>query len=240
MDPVPQSGTPSALRAVGVRVKIGGIRRRLDGRLDGRGEFHGVQVSPSKFREPLVSLDIISALLEASVALGKVSSEQLFDQAFCVPIKVTGKCKFAGEDHLINSHGIVVHKRRLAGEHLIHQDAKRPPVDALSVALIQKHLWRDVLGRAAQRISLEDYLLRKAKIRNFHKAVAVEKKIFGLQIAVDDIFFVQVLKDERYRGGVKLSRRVLKASSSAKVREKLAAVDVVKNHVQKSVVLKGA
>ena len=33
-----------------------------------------------------------------------------------------------------------------------HEHAERPPVDALAVALVEQHLGRDVLGRAAERI----------------------------------------------------------------------------------------
>ncbi len=51
------------------------------------------------------------------------------------------------------STGCVVRiKRRLADDHFVEDDPDRPPVAGLGVPLLQQDLWRDVVGRAHQRV----------------------------------------------------------------------------------------
>ena len=53
-------------------------------------------------------------------------------------------------------------ERRKADEHLVEEDAERPPVDFLAVADSHDHFRRQVLGRAAKGLGLGAVDLRAA------------------------------------------------------------------------------
>ena len=60
-------------------------------------------------------------------------------------MKIAGELNLAFEDLLVDGHRIVVIEWVNAGEHLVREDAERPPVDGLSVALVEEHFGRQVL-----------------------------------------------------------------------------------------------
>ena len=54
------------------------------------------------------------------------------------------------EDLSVHLVGVLVVEGREARQHLVEQDAQRPPVDRLGVALAEQQLGREVLGSAAE------------------------------------------------------------------------------------------
>jgi len=50
---------------------------------------------------------------------------------------------------LVNLHGILIPKWRLADEELVDQDAKCPPIDCAAVASILDRFWCEVFGSSA-------------------------------------------------------------------------------------------
>ena len=49
-------------------------------------------------------------------------------------VKILGEVDLARQDLLVDAHRLLVAERRLADNHLVDQDAQRPPVDRLPVA----------------------------------------------------------------------------------------------------------
>ncbi len=113
-------------------------------------------------------------------------------------IKFSGELYFAFEDLLINNHRVVVIEGVDTSNHLIGQNAQGPPVDWLSVSLIQKHFRRQILGRSAQCVSSGLTVLSKAEICQLQVAVLVDENVLWLQISVDDVLRMQILKHKCY------------------------------------------
>ena len=57
-------------------------------------------------------------------------------------VEIAGELNLALENLLVDGHRIIVIEGVNAGEHLVREDAERPPVDGLSVALIEEHFGR--------------------------------------------------------------------------------------------------
>ena len=60
-------------------------------------------------------------------------------------MKIARELNLTLEDLLIDGHRVVVIEGVNAREHLVREDAERPPVDGLSVALVEEHFGRQVL-----------------------------------------------------------------------------------------------
>lgn len=191
-----------------------------------------VKRGPVEFQVPLVVLHIVGPALEAAVSLREVRGEQLLDETAGAAIEVPREDEVTGENFLVNPHRVVINKRRLAGEHLIVKDPKRPPVDPLVVALVEEHLGRDVLGGTAERVGLELHLLREAKVGDFEVTFAIKQQVLRLQITVDDLVEVEVLKYQRDLRSVELRRVVVEPPCLPQVREELPARDVLQRQVE--------
>ena len=97
-----------------------------------------------------VSFNIFSSILHVAQPLGPVGHEELLDQILRHGVNVTGPVYLPAEDLLVDPEGIVVKERRVAGQHLIDEDAEGPPVHRLVVALRLDDLGRQVLRGPAQ------------------------------------------------------------------------------------------
>ena len=80
-------------------------------------------------------LDVLRPGLHVSQPLGPIVDQQPLDQVLWVLLHVLRPLKLASEDLLVDAEGVVVKEGRVAGKHLVDQDAKRPPVHCLVVAL---------------------------------------------------------------------------------------------------------
>ena len=57
-------------------------------------------------------------------------------------VKIAGELNLALENLLVDGHRVIVIEGVNAGEHLVRQDAECPPVDGLSVALVEENFGR--------------------------------------------------------------------------------------------------
>ena len=76
------------------------------------------------------------ARLQVPVPLAEVSRHQLLHQRLRVLVKVLREVDLASQDLLVDTHRLLVAERRLAHNHLVDQDAQRPPVHRLPVAWV--------------------------------------------------------------------------------------------------------
>jgi hypothetical protein len=58
-------------------------------------------------------------------------------------------CCFTGQDVLVQHHAVLGEKRRVSYQHLVQEDAERPPVYRLAVTFVQNDLWSEVPGEGA-------------------------------------------------------------------------------------------
>jgi hypothetical protein len=78
--------------------------------------------------------------------------------------------------------------------HLVDEDSQRPPISSFVVSSTFKHLGGEVLRRPAKGfgdLAVPDYL-RHAEVGQAHVAVIVHEHVFQLEVAINEIFGVQV------------------------------------------------
>ena len=121
-------------------------------------------------------------------------------------MEIAGELNLALEDFLVDGHGVVVVERVDARQHLIGEDAERPPVHGLAVALVQEHFGGEVLRRATQRISARLAVLGETKVCELQVALLVDENILRLQISVNDVQRVEVLEHQRDLRGIEPNR----------------------------------
>jgi hypothetical protein len=117
-------------------------------------------------------------------------------------VKIARELNLALEDLLVYGHGIVVVEGVDSGYHLVGEDTERPPVDGLTVAFVEKHLGRQVLGGAAQSVGARLAVLCEAEVCQFEVPLRVNKNVLWLKVTVDDVQRVQVLEHQRHLGRV--------------------------------------
>ena len=67
----------------------------------------------------------------------------MLDERAAVFVEISRELEIPADDVLVDHHGIRVVEGIDAGEHFVHENAESPPVDALSVALVQNNLRGD-------------------------------------------------------------------------------------------------
>ena len=80
-------------------------------------------------------LDILCAGLHVAKPLSSIVHEQPLDQVLGSLLHVLRPLQLASEDLLVDEERVVVEEGRVAGQHLVDQDAKGPPVNRFGVAL---------------------------------------------------------------------------------------------------------
>lgn len=90
-----------------------------------------------------------------------------------------------------------------------------------------QYFWRQVLGCAAERVSLLVLLqyFRESEICQAHVAVLIEQNILGLEVTVDNFLAVQVAESIGDDGRVELRPVFLEVASFSKVHEQLTSSD---------------
>ena len=97
---------------------------------------------------------------------------------------------------MVRGHRVIVVEGVNASDHLEREDAERPPIDGLAVALVEEDLGGEILRRATQRVCARLAVLGEAEIGQSEVALLVNKDILRLQITVDDVQRMQVLEHE--------------------------------------------
>ena len=117
---------------------------------------------PVDSTKPFVVFDFIGTARRAAHSERAVGAQERSDQVACLRLNVRRELVVAVHDLLVDADRVVIVEGRIASEHLINEDAQRPPVDALAVALRLDDLGRQVLGGAAERPRAIGYLLGKS------------------------------------------------------------------------------
>ena len=186
-------------------------------------------------------------------ALRGVRHEHAQEQGARLGGDIVGEGKRGGHNVLVQHidivavrvRGVVV-ERQVAGEHGIQDHAARPHVDGRADvhAVLHDELRRRVARTAAARrhqvVAAGAEIVRKAKIGDDHIAVAVEEQVLELQVAVDDLFAVQVrdARDELRKEAARLAlleallrENVVKQLATRAVLEHDADVALRLNHL---------
>ena len=96
-----------------------------------------------------MSFYIFCPIFHVSKTFCSVLDKKLLNEIFGYGVHVSRPVYFAAQDLLVDAEGVVVEEGRVAGQHLVHEDAQRPPVHRLVVALDQSgvSIWsRDLVS----------------------------------------------------------------------------------------------
>jgi len=113
-------------------------------------------------------------------------------------MEISWELNLSLENLLVDSHGIIVIERIDSSQHLVGEDAHRPPVDGLAMAFVEEHFGGEVLRRTAKRISARLAIFGEAEIGELEIALLVNENVLWLEIAVDNVQGVEILEHESH------------------------------------------
>jgi len=184
-----------------------------------------------------VVLDVSAAVLEASVPFGHISNQQVLDQTFCVLVKIARELNLALQDFLVDCHRVIIVEGVNTGVHFVDENTKGPPVNGFAVTLVQQHLRSKILGGSAESVGTSLAVLGKTEVGKLQVAFIINEDILGLEITVDDVLRVKVLKHERHLGAIEHGMFGVQFSFSSQIGKQLTASNVLHEEVQVAAVL---
>lgn len=165
-----------------------------DFRLERRLHLAILNLLPVDAPEEQVTADVLLASISAAQALRRILGEEALAHVLGLLAQVLRIGHVVVRDGSEQLLLVLAVKRRLADEHLVQEDAVRPPVDRLAVRLIEDDLRGDVVRGAAERLGRlvqVDVLLAHAKVRYLNVTVGVQQHVVQLQVTINDATRVQ-------------------------------------------------
>ena len=190
----------------------------------------------------------------ASEARGAIGRQQVADEAEPVVDALKRALVVSSmHDALDHDRQVGVRKGWRSGQHLVHEAAKSPPVNAKIVRFATNRLWCHVAGCAANRSGpllppLRDTRRRqfnaseafgKAKVGEFHMAIHPHEDVLGLQVAKHDAVVVHVLQSEAYLSADKGGPRKWHSPHATEQKEQIASANIIECKIHIGCVLKG-
>jgi hypothetical protein len=160
----------------------------------GSDEFLLLEHVPVEALEPRALLYLGGLALDHAQALRRLMLQEIADDGFGLRGEVRGELVAAADDLVVHFELVLVVEGGVAGHHLVDQNAHRPPIHALAVALTRHDFGAEVLGGPAQRPRLVGDLLGESEVGDLDVALRVEEQILGLEVSVDGVFAVPCLR----------------------------------------------
>jgi len=130
-------------------------------------------------------------------------------------------------DHVVHFISVLTRgvERRAANKHLVSKDADGPPINREPMTHIRQNLRCDVVRRAAESLRLLSSLehFSETEIGEAEVAVLVHEDVFGFEVAIDDLLFVEVADSHDHLHRIKLHSLLVEAMVFAEVAEQLTA-----------------
>ena len=154
-----------------------------------------------------------------------------------VVVEALGVLRLRVDDLTVNIHRVVGLERWIASKHLVQQDAERPPVDSLTMTFIKQNLGRNVLRSSTNCIGslLDD--LGETEINQFEITVRLDHNVLGLQITVDNLLGLKILKDSDDLRAVEFSLLRIEVADATMEREEITALQQLRDEVDIQIVL---
>ena len=161
----------------------------------------------------LVFLNLLRPTASAAESEVLLGVEQLPDEVLGVVIhagQVLAPLQLARHDLLVEAHEAGVHEGRLAVKHLVHQDAKGPPVHCLGVTPTLEYLRGEVLRCPAHGVAHTSrrpgHDLGEPEVCDDGVALGVQEDVLGLEVPVGDVKAVKIGEGGDDLCGVELHR----------------------------------
>lgn len=134
---------------------------------------------------------------------------------------------------------IFIIERWDSDNHFEQKRAQAPDVDGEIVALMCENLWSKVTSSSAKRLVyvLSLRLLGQTKVRQLQISICFHKDVFRLQISVNDILVVKVLKGNGHLSYHELSLLLSEFSNRAQVAEELTTLNEIHDEENSVLVL---
>lgn len=161
-------------------------------------DLHGCCVGKVHQLEEPVRSNIPRAVDKVAVAFGKVMVGEMADQALGITWESVRERDLLLKGHLKDFIGVIVHEGRSTHNELVHKDSESVPVGSSAMTHIENNLGRDVLWSTTQGVGTVPSLqsLNEAEVSQLDEAVVLDKHIFRLQVAIDQVLPVHVLKNQ--------------------------------------------
>lgn len=161
----------------------------------------------------------------------------MFDQALKIGVKPIWIPWFSIYDLPINVHGVVILKWRVSSEHFIDQYAEGPPVDSLSMALIEENLRGNVFGCSTNGVGPLSNNFGKPKVNKFEVAISADHDVLWLQIPVDNILRLEILENGNDLSSVESRLLGVEVSNRSVMRKKISSGKKLGNEINVPLVL---
>jgi hypothetical protein len=117
--------------------------------------------------------------------------------------------------------------------HFINQDTQSPPINGLTMALVEDNLWRNILwsstnGKGSSFI--QDF--SKSEVGKLEITIISNEQVLRLEVSEDDILAVEVLEASGDSSAIKPCLVGSKGFDGSEVSEELTPIDKLQNQVQ--------
>ncbi len=160
--------------------------------------------------------------------------------------RLAPEAQWVVEDHLVENLAVVVvpgwlvevQKPYFAHEHLIQENAKRPPIHGLPVAVVHDDLRSQVFRRPAECRRPAFFalsrrrgrtLLRQPEVCQLNMAVDLKKDVFGFEVAVQDPPGVQEVQRQIHLCCVETSAVFTEFALTVQMAKELTSLHEVKD-----------
>ena len=130
----------------------------------------------------------------------------MLDQTLGVLVESLGEDDLSFQNLLIDGHRVLVVEGVDSSDHFVKQNTESPPVDGLSVTLVQQNLRGEVLWGSAQGVGSSFDDLRESEIDQLEVSVGGDHQVFWFEISVDNVFGVEVLEHHSNLGGIEAEK----------------------------------
>ncbi len=157
----------------------------------------------------------------------------MLDKRFGVLVKSTWEWDFTSENVFVDSHWVFIIKWIDSCVHFVNKNSQSPPIDSLSVALVQDDFRGDVLrGTANGKGSafIEDF--GESEISQFEVSIVGDEKIFGFEVSEDNIFAMKVFEARGNGGCIESGLISGEGLDWSEISEKLTSIDEFENQVK--------
>lgn len=99
------------------------------------------------------------------------------------------------DDLSVDVHRVFILERRVSSKHFIHKYSYRPPINWLSMALIEQDFRSNILGSTTNGVCSLTNDLCKPKVNELQEAVVTNHDVLRFQVSVHNVFVMQVFED---------------------------------------------
>lgn len=161
----------------------------------------------------------------------------MLDKRLAFAIKTVGVSWLCVYDFPVNIHGIVVLEWRVTSQHFVKKNANSPPINSLSVTLIQQDLRGNILWSTANCVSSLSDNFGETEINHLQEPISTNHNVLWLQIPVDNIKTLKIFKDGYDLSSVEGSLLWVEVSNASVIGEQISSLEKFSHKIDVLIVL---